>query len=630
MNSRLTTLQKASKWIAKRLSKAPRQPHWDPYLLLLLGLSLLALTPLWAPGYFYEAHDGRHSVFYLMMFDASLRDGALWPRWAMHHNQGYGYPTFIIQAPLGFYLGELFVLLGAGFTQAAKWAWTTGFLAGAWGMYALVRHWLCTTPVSRALTVSGKDGARLAALVAGLLYVFIPYHLLDIYVRAALNDTLLLGWFPWVVLAFDRLILAGMRVGWRNRLVVAAFALAGVLLTHTFALVSFLPLLLSFILFRLLWSWLNDARRWRPLLWRTLLTATSGIAALSIFSVFLIPLLVEGHYLQQQVFVGNTYDFHRHFVYWGQFFSPFWGFGYSDDPSGANDGMSFQIGLAALLLGAVGGYLVCQCRRRRAILSYLLATTLGLMFVMSPWTAPLWDLLPALAVIQFPWRLLGLTAFTLSAVAGLAVAELRRTEPRGIEELWLIVVLVILSSAPYVAAPLQPVEPWREDGRAIFEFEQEHPDMYGYTQWVTEPFSTTPLTAAYRDPAYRENHGVTDSLPRLEIVQGQGEVLSNYSRGSSFGGTVRMTSAGIVRILVYYFPGWRATIDGISAPYRHSGRQGLIELDVPAGTHRIDLRMGATPPRRLGTLLAWGTVVVLLGLAAWPMRETGAALTHGE
>src|SRR3954447_3270852 len=166
-----------------------RRLRLDPYLLLLFALTLPALAPLLSPGYFYEAHDGRHSVFYLIMFDASIRDGAWWPRWAMHHIQGYGYPTFIIQAPLGFYLAEIFVRLGAGYTLAAKWAWATGFLVGGWGMYQLVVYWL--TPHSRPLAepVSEKtprlDSVRLAALVAGLLYVFIPYHLVDIYVRAA-------------------------------------------------------------------------------------------------------------------------------------------------------------------------------------------------------------------------------------------------------------------------------------------------------------------------------------------------------------------------------------------------------------------------------------------------------------
>jgi hypothetical protein len=51
--------------------------------------------------------------------------------------------------------------------------------------------------------------SRLAGLVAGLLYVYVPYHLAGIYVRGALNDTLLLAWYPWVFLAFDRLIALG-------------------------------------------------------------------------------------------------------------------------------------------------------------------------------------------------------------------------------------------------------------------------------------------------------------------------------------------------------------------------------------------------------------------------------------
>lgn len=109
-----------------------RRLRLDPYLFLLFALTLPALAPLLSPGYFYDAHDGRHSVFYLIQFDASIHDGAWWPRWAMHHIQGYGYPTFLIQAPLGLYLGEVFVLLGAGFTMAAKLSWVVGTLAGVW------------------------------------------------------------------------------------------------------------------------------------------------------------------------------------------------------------------------------------------------------------------------------------------------------------------------------------------------------------------------------------------------------------------------------------------------------------------------------------------------------------------
>mgnify|MGYP003379582920 CR=1 FL=1 len=48
--------------------------------------------------------------------------------------------------------------------------------------------------------------------MAGLLYVYAPYHLLDIYVRAAYAEFMLMLWFPWVFLAFDRLIDLGLHI----------------------------------------------------------------------------------------------------------------------------------------------------------------------------------------------------------------------------------------------------------------------------------------------------------------------------------------------------------------------------------------------------------------------------------
>lgn len=595
-------------------------PRMDPYLLLLWLLTLPALVPLAMPGYFYGAHDGRHSVFYLLQFDAGLRDGALWPRWAMHHIQGYGYPTFILQAPLGFYVAEFFVLLGAGYTAAVKWTWALGFLMSGWGMYALVRYWLESSTPKEV-----RQDARLAALVAGLLYVYIPYHLADIYVRAALNDTLLLAWFPWVFLTFDRLIAAGAAPGWPRRLALAALTLAGCLLTHTFALLSFTPLVMAFVLFRLLLT--GPQRHWGDFWRRVALAAAAGGAGLLLMAGFLLPLLVEGPHLEQQVYISNTYDYRNHFVHWGQFFSPQWGFGYSDDPAGANDGMGFQAGSLALILGAVGGYVLLHGREamgtRRAYLSFLASASIVLLFLMTSAAGLLWNALPMLAVIQFPWRLLALTAFTLSALGGPAVASLLEScDPQSgaaAQEAGALILalLVVFASMGYVGAPLEPVEAWREDGRAIFRFEQEHPDMIAYTEWVKEPFTTSPMTEDYAAEEYAEDYSANGQLTRLAIIAGEGEIVSQYSRGSSAGGVVRTTGPATVRVHLTYFPGWQVRVDGQAVAARVSDPYGLIEVDVPGGEHRIDVRMGATPPRTLGALISWATLLALLGLWAW-------------
>lgn len=603
----------------------------DPYLFLLLTLSLFALTPLFALGYFYEAHDGRHSVFYLIMFDASIRDGAWWPRWAMHHIQGYGYPTFIILAPLGFYLAEIFVLLGAGYTLAAKLAWATGFLVGGWGMYQLVVYWLeppephspIGFPTERGGVSEHKlDSVRLAGVVAGLLYVFIPYHFVDIYVRAALNDALVLAWFPWVFLAFDRLLERGLATGWQRRLALATLSLAGVLLTHTFALISFAPLLVTFVLFRLTLMWRNKSYQ---ILARVALAGAGGIGALLLYACFFLPLLMEGQpYLKQQVYTTNTYDFRNHFVFLGQFFSSFWGFGYSDDPQGANDGMSFQVGLLALLLSLTAIYVLWCKPKLRTLMFYLLGATVALLWLMTPAARGLWEVVTPLAVIQFPWRLLALTAFTVSALGGLTVWHILPTvlnKPEETSGLLIVGLLVIFGSFGYIDAQLQPVEPWREDGRAVFRFEREHPDMIAPTIWVKQPFTESLMTKDYAAATYREDYGDHGVLERLAIIKGAGKVISNYSRGSSGGGVVQLDQPSVVRINEYYFPGWQVRVDNVLVQARVSDPYGLIEVDVPAGEHHIDARMGATPVRRLGAGISWITLLVVLGLWIWPMRR---------
>ena len=238
----------------------------------------------------------------------------------------------------------------------------------------------------------GIDRARLAGLVAGLLYIYIPYHLAGIYVRGALNDTLLLAWYPWVFLAFDRLIAQGGCLGWPRRLGIAILLLAGTLLTHTFALISFAPLLVTFVLFRLASQLVagrdrstHDDNAVHGSLRRcsdALLALAGGVGALLLYANFLLPLLVEGQSLQQQVYSTGTYDYRNHFVYFGQFFSPFWGFGFSDDPTGVNDGMGFQVGSMAMLLLIVGIYQLWRGddendMRWRPIMIYLLVADAG-------------------------------------------------------------------------------------------------------------------------------------------------------------------------------------------------------------------------------------------------------------
>ena len=90
----------------------PRRGAWfrrlDPYLLLIVLLSLLPIAPMLQPGYQWHAHDARHSVYFLFEFDQGIADGILFPRWQPDFAFGYGYPFFNIYGLLTLVGGAIY------------------------------------------------------------------------------------------------------------------------------------------------------------------------------------------------------------------------------------------------------------------------------------------------------------------------------------------------------------------------------------------------------------------------------------------------------------------------------------------------------------------------------------------
>src|SRR5262245_45813067 len=106
---------------------------------LLTLLSVFALGPLFAPGYFWGAHDARHSVYFLFEFSRSIGDGIWYPRWMPDFAFGYGYPFFNINGPLAYYVGTLFLRLGVGYVDATKLVFGLAIIGAGWAMFGFVR-----------------------------------------------------------------------------------------------------------------------------------------------------------------------------------------------------------------------------------------------------------------------------------------------------------------------------------------------------------------------------------------------------------------------------------------------------------------------------------------------------------
>ena len=146
------------------------------------------MLPLAAPGYFFKAHDGSHSVSYLVEFDQAIRDGLI-------ADLGAGLCG-------GFRLSGLVGVRALGILRSGNFPFA-GFRAHGCGQ----AHLGVGLSAGRCGDVS--PGAALVGtccrLIAALAYTYAPYHLVQIYVRGALAEFLALAWFPWVLLAFVEL-----------------------------------------------------------------------------------------------------------------------------------------------------------------------------------------------------------------------------------------------------------------------------------------------------------------------------------------------------------------------------------------------------------------------------------------
>ena len=577
--------------------------HFDRELILLLIFSIFAVAALLSPGFFFRAHDADHTVFYLIEFDASIRDGILWPRWSPDHAMGYGYPFWVVYAPLAYFAAEVFHLLGVGFTASIKVVMALSALFGGWGMYALLRRWW------------GRNGiGRGAALVGGLVYVYAPYHLLTLYVRAAFAEYVAMAWFPWVILAFDDVV----EWGGLRRIALAALALGALFLTHSATLMVFTPLLAIYLLFALVRKTIRQRREqelWRQVIGSFAQVVAAGLLAIGLAAIFLLPLAAEQGAVQQKDWVAENYLYQKHFVWPNQFVDPFWGFGFSDDPTGPNDGVSFQLGIVGVVLALVAAVVgLRRASHRRGQTAFFVVALLAVLLLMMPLARPVWDAFGPAALIQFPWRLLSTASLFLAILAGAAVGNTLGTgEGSQFPAAHVLGLVVVLASLAFTVPQYTDIQPIDESVQSIMRFELAYPDMIGHTAAVQEPFTESPLLPQYL---------AGEPLQKVALIAGSGEVETLRTGGSSVDARVNLDSPSTVLFYTYDFPGWRATVDGQPAAHRTEPPYGLIAVDVPAGDHRVSIRHGGTPDRDAGTWISVVSLALVAGMLIFDWSRT--------
>jgi hypothetical protein len=586
------------------MSGRDRLRRLDPGLLLALLSAALAAWPLLTRASLPTLTDAHHHVYRTFEVLAAWREGVLYPRWAPDFYYGFGYPVFNYYAPLSYYLAAAYGLI-FGPVAGVKFVFVLSAGLGAAGVYRLAR---------------GAWGAP-AGVVAAASFALAPYlAYIDPIMRGALPEALAIALGPWLLLAFTSLA----RAPTRRRLLLAAVCLAALVLAHNLMSFVFAGLAAARV------AWGFGVERWHPSRRAALRPALAaalavGLAA-GLTAFFWLPAALERGAVQySNAFTAGQA---RRFIPAAELFAPA---SVADARIHSVPDFTFRLGLPQWLLGAAGLLGMLRPARRRAAAAFYTLTGLALVVMILPLARPVWDAVPALYYLQFAWRLLGAANLCLAVAAGAGVAAASARWPRR----WAAALPAAAAAVFALAAlPVLSPLPWPEFG-AVNRSAIVALELYG--RWgigTTSHGEFLPVTAPplpQPEPSLLEAYaaGYVDKIDHASFPAEA--ALLGAEHGAGFDRfTVQAPASFALRVLTFYFPGWRAFVDGQPAPILLGDARGLMAVQAPPGTHTIELRFADTWPRTLGWWISISAALAGVGLALAPGRRAAPAPAPAE
>ena len=391
----------------RRITSGKLRLNPDPALALVLLLSLFLIIPLVSRPGLPNGTDVLYHSFRVAEMWRSWEQGLLTPRWAEGFYLGYGSPLFHFYASLSYYLTSIFhFALGTGALDALRLLLIGSLLSGAGGMYLFCR----------------RRSGSLGALIGGLLYVYSPYLMFtEAYARGAYPELLAFSLFPLLLWRIDALRDQPNAGGFASVFVVQL----ALINAHNLMALTLTAMTAAWLLFETAIQHFNrEASQMRPA------SAFLALAAMLLGIVgaasFWLPVLLESDSAHlENLTVAGLLDYGANFVRLEQLLAPA-----PIHDAGAINGLRELriLGSAqwiAALAGAIGaGALYIRGYRTRHPQAMLGAAFFGclalvLITLMTPASKPLWDALPPLQILQFPWRLLGPAAACLAIVGSM-------------------------------------------------------------------------------------------------------------------------------------------------------------------------------------------------------------------
>jgi hypothetical protein len=536
-------------------------------ILLAAGLAI-------APQLMHGNSCGHDFDFHLISWLDTVgnwRQGIFYPHWATSANFGAGEPRFIFYPPLTW-------MMGAAMGLVLPWHMVPIALT----FLLLAATGLATRALARQALGDG------AATLAGCAAVFSGYALFTAYERSAFGELAGGFWIPLLLLLIlrDR-NLSGTTTPspvWRRAFDGSATPLA---LVVAGAWLSNAPLgvMCSYLLAAVALVAACLWRSWAPVL----RAATAASLGLGLAAFYLVPAAWEQRWVDIRQATSDP----------GDLIESSWLFARHADPAlASHDSVLHKVSLIAVLMIAValGGLLVSWLRgrlpgRRRWWIPLALIPA-AVLFLQLPFSLPVWNALPKLRYLQFPWRWL----LVIEAPMGIFFTSAACTSRR-----WARVAVGTACAALFLAALVVAGNSFfqvcdEDDAVAgmldvyrsgagfagVDEYEPPGADDSMLAMGLPQAcFNTNPLTVL--------GLGGDDTNPTWNPSQGtcEGTFSAAPNPGKPPAGHLRIAAvtgrAGFLILRLRSYPAWRVMVNGQPVTSLPRREDGLMVVPVPQG-----------------------------------------------
>lgn len=587
---------------------------------------LLAAAVAVAPQMVRGNSCGHDFDFHLVSwFDAlnAWRHGLLYPHWAPSANYGAGEPRFVFYSPLTW-------MMGAALGAVLPWT----LVAVALTFLLLAGTGLATRALARQVLDEG------AATLAGCAALFSGYALFTAYERSAFAELAGGFWIPLVLLfvlrdhnssAFNSAGSASTRISIRafdGSIAGLAVAIAGAWLSNPTVGLMACYLLAAVALVLVLLE-----RSWTPVL----RAAAGAVLGMGLAAIYLVPATWEQRWV----------DIHQVTEDPGQTLENNWLFAVHADPSlQPHDEVLHTVSIIVVIMIAVtlGGLLVCWLRGRlpgpRRWWIPIALIPVAVLLLQFSFTRPLWNLLPDLRFLQFPWRWLVVLEAPMAIFVAAAIWPSESTPRWRRVAVGFAFVAIFVAMTAYAGKTLFQSCEDVDAAPGMLNVYRSGQGFIGTNEY--EPIGADnsllatdlPQACLVSDPStvLGKATDTPDSPPAWEATQGSCEatfasvVQLVRARPEHFRIAAATAHHGFMILRLRSYPAWLVKVNGLAVSSLPPRADGLIAVHVPKG--RVDLTVDwtTTTDAIIARWLSGLSVLVLTGLWLRNRRVTRARL----